>query len=195
MLDKKNSVFIFILAVFVHFCMSPGIAGFVQKKPRHEQWAEDVDYLAEELPERHIHLFFKISEEKFRGMAEEFKNRLPELNQDEFQVGLSRLIAAAGDSHTGLRPQITRAFPLMLSWFEAGIYVLNTIPEHEKILYGRITRVQGYPIDAVIDAFSEILPHENQAQLKSSIPQILASAQHLHGLNIIPDTETMRLTV
>ena len=47
----------------------------------------------------------------------------------------------------------------------------------------------------VSKAFSEILTHENQAQLKSSIPQILTSAQHLHGLNIISDTETMRLTV
>jgi hypothetical protein len=195
MFHKKKQFFVFILAVFVHFSTSPVFAGVMQEKPLPEQWAEDVDYLVRELPQRHINLFFKISDHEFRAMAAEFKQRLPELNQDEFQVGLSRLVAAAGDSHTGLRPQITRAFPLMLYWFEDGIYVLNTVPEYEEILYGRITRVQDHPVDEVIEAFSEILPHENRAQLKSSIPQILASAQHLHGLNIIPDTETMRLTV
>ncbi len=193
MFNKKTSFF--IIAIFVHFCTLCGFTGLMQEKPLQEQWREDVEYLVKELPERHINLFFKISEQEFRAMAAEFKQRLPELNQDEFQVGLSRLTAAVGDSHTGLRPQITRAFPLMLYWFEDGIYVLNTVPEYGEILYGRIIRMQDHPIDEVMEAFSEILPHENRAQLKSSIPQILASAQFLHGLNIIPDTETMRLTV
>jgi hypothetical protein len=87
------------------------------------------------------------------------------------------------------------AFPLMLYWFTEGIYVLNTTPEYEKVLYGRITEINNQPIKKIIEAFSEIIPHENEAQLKSSIPQILASAEHLHGLNIIPDIDETILTV
>ncbi len=197
--NKLNSLrWLFILVSFLVLCVAAGSFGFAsmpQDEPIHEKWAEDVNTLVKKLPKLHKNLFFKISKEEFRTMAVHFKKSLPQLNEDEFQVELSRLISAIGDSHTSLLPRITHAFPLMLYWFEDGIYVINTLPEHKEILYGRITKVHHKPIKEVVKAFSEIIPHENKAQLKSSIPQILASAQHLHGLKIIPDRDNMQLTV
>ncbi len=170
------------------------IAPFFQKEPAYEKWAADVDFLVEKLPELHKNLFFRISQEEFNEIAVQFKQSLPELNENEFQIGLSRLVAAVGDSHTSLRPRITHASPLMLYWFKERIYVINTLPEYKKILYGRITKVHHRPIEEVIKAFSEIISHENKAQLKNIIPQITASAQHLNGLNIIPNKNFMDLT-
>jgi hypothetical protein len=167
----------------------------LQDKPIFEKWAEDVDLLIQELPRLHTNLFFKLKEDKFLEMAARFKKSLPSFNYDEFYVGLSRLFASVGDSHTTLRLQIKHAFPLMLYWFKEGIYVINTIPEYEKILYGRVTAFNNRPIEEVIEAFSEIISHENEAQIKSSIPQIMASAEHLHGLNIIPDVDKTMFTV
>jgi len=196
--QRQNAKWVWCAAVILAaaaFGGVPGFAGPLQDKPEHEKWAEDVDVLVEKLPELHINLFFKISEKKFRKKAAEFKQSLPELNEDEFQVGLSRLIASVGDSHTMLRPRITHAFPLMLYWFKEGIHVLNTLPEYQEALYGRIIKVHGRSVEEVIAAYRKILPLENEAQLKSMVPQILASAPHLHGMNIIPDPETMKLTV
>jgi len=167
----------------------------LQDKPTFEKWAEDVDFLIQELPRLHTNLFFKLKKDKFLEKAARFKKSLPSFNYDEFYVGLSRLVASVGDSHTTLRLQIKHAFPLMLYWFKEGIYVINTIPEYEKILYGRVTAFNNRPIEEVIEAFSEIIPHENEAQIKSSIPQIMASAEHLHGLNIIPDIDKTMFTV
>jgi hypothetical protein len=176
-------------------CFSWTLSSQSQDKPAYEKWAEDVDFLIQELPRLHINLFFKIKEDKFLEMAASFKKSLPSFNYDEFYVGLSRLVASVGDSHTTLRLQLKHAFPLMLYWFKDGIYVINTIPGYEKILYGRVTAFNNRPIEEVIEAFSEIIPHENEAQIKSSIPQIMASAEHLHGLNIIPDVDRTMLTV
>lgn len=194
----RQRTFTFVLSSFLVLSMAAGSYGFKplsQDEPTYEKWAEDVDTLVEKLPKLHKNLFFKISQEEFHALASQFKQSLPELNEDEFQVGLSRLIAAIGDSHTSLRPRITRAFPLMLYWFKEGIYVINTLPEYREILYGRITKVHHQPIEEVVKAYKEMIPHENKAQLKSIIPQIMASAQHLHGLNITPDRETMELIV
>jgi len=188
----------FLLAYCLMFSLTTGSyrsSRSLQDKLVHEKWAEDVDYLIEKLPELHKNLFFKISRDEFLAMVSLFKQKLPELNPDEFQVGLSRLIAAIGDSHTLLRPRITRAFPLMLYWFEEGIYVINTLPEYKEILYSRITKFHNHPIENVVKAYQEIIPHENKAQIKNNIPQIMASAPHLHGLNIIPDRDFLELTV
>jgi len=188
----------FVLAFFLLLSAGAGsytTASHFQDKPAHEKWAADVDILVEKLPELHKNLFFKVSQEEFSAMAAQFKQRLPQLNEDEFQVGLSRLVAAVGDSHTSLRPRITHAFPLMLYWFKEGIYVINTLPEYKEILYGRIVKVHNQPIEEVIKAYKEMIPHENKAQLENIIPMIMASAQHLHGLNIIRDKNTMELTV
>lgn len=154
----------FVLIFFLLLSAGAGsytTASLFQDKPAHEKWAEDVDILVEKLPELHKNLFFKVSQEEFSAMAAQFKQRLPELNEDEFQVGLSRLVAAVGDSHTSLRLRITHAFPLMLYWFKEGIYVINTLPEYKEILYGRIVKVQHKPIEEVIKAYKEIIPHEN----------------------------------
>jgi hypothetical protein len=172
------------------------ISSSEQEKPAEfQKWAADVDYLRTELPRQHKNLFFKFSEAEFLESAERFKNSLPSCNFNEFYVGLSRLIASIGDSHTSLRLQIKHAFPLILYWFPKGIYVINTTPEYQGILYGRVTAVNNHPIGEVIDSFSDIISHENEAQLRSSIPQILASAEHLHGLNILPDVGKTTLTV
>ncbi len=109
------------------------------------------------------------------------------MNEDEFRVGLCRLVAAVGDAHTSLRPPAEHAFPLVLYGFKEGIFLTNTIREHRDLLYQKLVAVDGHPISDVLAAYGGILSHENEAQLKYAIPQILASAEALHGLGVISD--------
>lgn len=152
-----------------------------------DERAADVDFLGRELPRLHKNLFFTLKSPEFRALVDRFKASLPGLNDDEFRIGLSRLVASVGDAHTGIRPPIEHAFPLMLYWFKEGIFLTNTIKEHEGVLDQKLAGVNGHPIEEVVRAFAEILSHENDAQLKSSIPQFLASAEALHGLRLIED--------
>lgn len=152
-----------------------------------DERAADVDFLGRELPRLHKNLFFTLKAPEFKALVERFKGSLPGLNDDEFRVGLSRLVASIGDAHTALRPPLEHAFPLMLYWFKEGIFLTNTSKEHEDVLYRKLVAVNGHPIAEAVRAFGEILSHENDAQLKSSIPQFLASAEALHGLRLIED--------
>jgi hypothetical protein len=159
------------------------------------QWTEDLDFLAAELPKKHKNLFHKISESEFRAQVERLKTKLPSLSQSEILVGLMRIVAAVGDSHTtlGYRPQ--KGIPLMLYWFKDGISVLNTTAEYKDILYGRIMALGGKPLEEIIPILAGLIPHENDAQVKNRLPNLLTDTEVLHGAGIIPSADTAALTV
>lgn len=163
--------------------------GMGQAKSSLEDRAAVVDFLARELPRLHKNAFFKLKAPEFKALVDRFKASLPGLNEDEFRVGLSRLVASIGDAHTSLRPPVDHAFPLVLYWFKEGIFLTNTTREHEALLYRKLAAIDGHPVAEVVKAFGAILSHENEAQLKSAIPQVLASAEALHGLRLISGPE------
>ena len=159
------------------------------------QWMQDLDYLSTELPKKHKNLFHNISESEFQTQIEEFKAKLPTMAQDEILVGLMRIIASVGDSHTtlGYRPQ--QGLLLMLYWFKDGIAILNTTSEYKNILYGKITALGGKPIEDVVAALRAVIPHENEAQVKNKITNLLTDTVILHAMKLIPSQDKASLTV
>jgi hypothetical protein len=157
-----------------------------------DQWAADLDYLAKELPARHKNLFFRITPERFQADVSALRARIPRLGRAEFLTGLARLVAAVGDSHTSFTVIPQMAFPLKLYWFREGICVTDTSAEFAGLLNGRLESVDGHPLDEVVRAFSGILPHDNDAQVKDFVPRFLGSSEHLLGLGLIakPDEAT-----
>jgi hypothetical protein len=160
-----------------------------------KQWAQDLDFLRTELPKKHKNLFHNISETEFQAQIGNLKSGLPTMTQEEILVGVMKILASVGDSHTtlGYRPQ--QALPLMLYWFKNGIFILNTIPEYKEALYGKITTLDGKPIEEVIIALASVIPHENQAQVKQNIPNLLTDTLVLRGLKLISSRESASLTV
>ena len=160
-----------------------------------EQWMQDVDYLSTELPKKHKNLFHNISESEFQTQIEEFKAKLPKMSQDEILVGLMRIFASVGDSHTtlGYRPQ--QGLLLMLYWFKDGIAILNTTSEYKNILYGKILALEGKPIEDVVAALRAVIPHENEAQVKNKITNLLTDTVILHAMKLIPSQDMASLTV
>jgi hypothetical protein len=160
-----------------------------------EQWAEDLDFLGAELPKRHKNLFHKIEESEFRAQIETLKTDLFSLSQGEILVGLMRIVASVGDSHTTLGYRPRQGLPLMLYWFKDGISILNTTAEYKEILYGKISALGGKPIEDAIPVLAALIPHENEAQLKNKLPNLLADTAILNGAGIIPSADTASLTI
>jgi hypothetical protein len=160
-----------------------------------EQWAQDLDFLGVELPKKHKNLFHRISENEFRARIEELKANLSTMGTDEIMAGLMKIVAAVGDSHTtiGYRPQ--QGLPLMLYWFKDGISILNTTGEYKDILYGKITALGGKPIEDAVSAVSALIPHENEAQVKNQLPNLLTDTMMLHGLGLVPSAAAASVTV
>lgn len=171
----------------------PQTAGVQLSAP--EKWAADLDFLAKELPARHKNLFFKITREEFQAGVAALKSRIPSLSRTGFLMGLSRLVASVGDSHTSFTIMPQKAFPLKLYWFKDGLYVIDTTPEQAGLLNGRLVSVDGHPIEEVVQAFAEIFPHDNEAQVRDYVPRFLGSSEHLFGLGIIAEPERATFTV
>jgi hypothetical protein len=117
------------------------------------------------------------------------------LSQSETLVGLMRIVAAVGDSHTTLGYRPRQGIPLMLYWFKDGISILNTTAAYGDILNGRITAIGEKPIEDIIPILAALIPHENQAQVKNMLPNLLTDTQILHGAGIIPSPNAASLTV
>jgi hypothetical protein len=160
-----------------------------------EQWARDIDALTAELPKLHKNLFARLSEAEFRKDVDELKIALPSLAPDAILVRALRLIASIGDSHTGLGYRPAAAFPLMTYWYDDGIWIQNTIASYGTLLRGRITAIDGHPMEDVTTALASLIPHENEAQVRGQLPALLTDPAVLHGLSLISRPDAARFTV
>jgi hypothetical protein len=186
-----NKQFLILLIVGILFFL-PNISGAVprQEKSRAEKWVEDIDQLASELPRRHKNLFHTRSQADFNSDIRELKQSVSVMSDEAVIFALSRIVAAFGDSHTtlGYRPRI--AFPLTFYWFKEGIFCINILPEYRPALDCRLVAIANKPIDRIIQTLALAIPHENQSQLKKSIPGYLVFADMLYGAGIIADSKT-----
>jgi hypothetical protein len=169
-------------------------AASIQEQSRVDRWLEDIDQLTQELPARHKDLYFRLSEEEFMSKIETLKKKVPEQNDEEIIFSLSVLIASIGDAHTSLNVMPKTAFPFTLYWFKEGIYVVNTLPEYEKILYSRLKEIDHKAIDDIVEILSGAISHENAAQIKQAIPFSLIQSERLFGAAIIDDRESAVFT-
>lgn len=152
-----------------------------------EDWKADLEFLASELPKKHKNLFFRLPESRFSDMVEDLRSRISDLRREEIIVGFMQILAAVGDAHTDTYIRPTEALPLMLYWFDDGLFILNTTQRYRASLHGRITGVGGHPIDEVVEILSGIIPHENDAQIKNKLGSLLTRTDLLFGLGLIPD--------
>ncbi|HUT75470.1 MAG TPA: hypothetical protein VM221_11645 [Armatimonadota bacterium] len=159
---------------------------------RAERWRQDLHYLATELPQRHQHLFSRISREQFEQAVAALDNSIPALADDEVAFGMMRLVASVADSHTTLDPwseESFRVFPLRLYWFRDGLYVTRTIPSYRRALGARLTAIGDTPVDQAYAAVSALISHENDAQLKHRSPGLLTAPDALHALHLLPSAK------
>jgi hypothetical protein len=178
--------------IFIGFLILSAAGSWSQQKSLEsltaEEWTEDLKFMASELSEKHKNLFFKLPEEKFSAMVEDLRSRIPGLSPEEIIVGFMKILAAVGDAHTDTYIRPAQALPLMIYWFDDGLFILNTTERYKAAFHGRITGLGGHPIEKVIEALSQVIPHENDAQIKNKLPSLLTRTDLLFGLGLLSDT-------
>src|SRR5437764_15176720 len=63
---------------------------------------QDLDFVSNELPKLHLNFFFQLDQAKFDQATNSLSSRINSATDAEFYVGLSQLIALAGDAHTNM---------------------------------------------------------------------------------------------
>ncbi|MDR1198794.1 MAG: hypothetical protein LBK94_07235 [Prevotellaceae bacterium] len=162
-----------------------GIISFLITFAQNEKidWNADLDCLAKELPEKHYNLFIVKSKNDFLSGINAIKQESENLSDFQLALKIQQLIAQFGDSHTNLNfNQLLNAnqiLPIRLFWMSDGFYILHTMPENEKILGSQILSINNVPITTVTDSLRTLFAIDNQATVKSLIPQTIPSLQIL----------------
>ena len=146
-------------------------------------WKADLENLTKELPEKHCNFFTARSKGEYVSGIEAIKAESERLT--DFQVALKtqQLIARFGDSHTMLQffqlIDQTQILPLGTLWVSDGLYITKTTPENKEILGLRIVAITDTPIATVIASLSTLFTIDNQAIVKSIVPETVMSLQAL----------------
>ncbi|MEG0297251.1 MAG: peptidase S41 [Clostridium sp.] len=160
-----------------------------------EKWIEDINYLRDTLIKNHKNLFFNISKDEFEEKIKNLKSMINELDYEEMKVEISRVIASIKDAHTAIAIPAKRYLPFKLYWFNDGIYIINTTAVYKKILYKKVTAIDGIPINEVIDDMSQIISYENDFLFKAQCVKYMQVAEVLYGLLIIDSMESLKVRV
>ena len=150
---------------------------------QHIDWKIDLDFLAKELPEKHYNLFTVKSKQEFLSGINAIKLNSEKMTDFQVTLRTQQLIAKMGDSHTALyfnqlldKSQI---LPIHLFLTSDGFHILHTTPENKEILGSKLLSINKIPIQTIVDSLSTILTIDNQAVVKSRIPQLIPCIQLL----------------
>lgn len=163
---------------------------------RVDRWRADLTFLANELPKRHVNLFFKLGEEEWRDGIAKIDGELSELPDYDVVIAMTKLVASVGDGHTSVQiGTMRRPLPIEVAWFADGIHVIAAPKQHEAALGGRVVKVGDVAIDEAYRRLCELVSHENDAWPRVIVPQYFAYGTLLHAQALSDDPEHARFTV
>lgn len=192
-LQRLIQVFLSLLLLILVGCDSgPGIPPRGELT-RDEAWQFEVQYLADELANRHTNAFFHTPRSVFVQEAEALEAAVPTLANHEIAVEMMRLTALIGDAHTMLNPWSRlnwHRFPLVLQWFEDGLFVTQVAgSEHHALLGARLIQIGDRPVDEAMEHVRAVISHENDYWFRERAPDLAMTAEVLHALGVLPEVE------
>ena len=157
-----------------------------------DQWRQDLQYLARELPRRHKNSFHTVSREAFERAVADLDAAIPSLQDFEIIVRLQQIIAMVGDAHTSFSvfpPKTFRRYPLSLSWFGNELRVTRTTVAYRRALGGRVVRIGELSVEEASARVSRLVPHENDYWVRAVSVGYMTSPEVLFTLKILPSLE------
>ncbi len=148
-----------------------------------ERRRQDLDYLDAVLRACHPDMFARVTEAQFMAEKAALEAAIPTMEDDEFDVALTELVALIDDSHTvailALRPRGVRTFPLRLFWFDEGLFVINSRQAYQNLVGRRLDQINGTAIEDVIDRIEPIISYENDRWFRSQAMDYVLVAELL----------------
>jgi hypothetical protein len=172
---KIITILLFLLSL-VTICFS--------QERKEIDWKSDIEYLKDTLPQKHINIFFKISEYEFNKQLDALLAGLPELTDLQVAVKIQQILAKMGDSHTNAGwvkfINTDKNIGIGTYWFKDGLYIISTNQQNSILLGKKIVRIGGLNIQELVDSLKTMFTNENEALTKSLVPLHLNYGQLLN---------------
>ncbi len=172
-----------------------------QQWSRDEGWTRDLDYLVAEVvrvnPDFHDRPLPSVFEQQYRELHE----AIPRLSDEQVYVGMSRMLASLNQGHTNLWPFIPaakmdfKALPLQLYIFPEGIFVVGADARNTDLIGAELLTIEGTPVLDALRKIRDIHPSDSGMEVLWLGPALLALAQELKGLGIVPRTDRIKVAL
>ena len=150
-------------------------------------WKSDIEFVKTELPKKHKDLFFQFSRDNFEKNLDQLSNLPDTLSDLYFALMLQKVIVKVGDAHTTTRYydflNREKSLPFSFVWLSDGLTINSTTKQNSEILGGKLKKVNGYPVEVIIDSLSTLFVFDNEAGKKVSIPTLLLFEELLDFLD------------
>ena len=174
----------------------PALAQSTAPHPSAQQWREDLDYLAQEMPRQHKSLFHTMTQAQFEQAVQALDADIPRLNDDEIVVRLAQIGAMVKDGHSGLElldmPGNVH-IPVLFAQYSDGVYVRAAAPEYAETVGGRVVMVGSSTIEEAmkrIDTIAPMDPDNPGHQAAWAARLYLNYPMLLHGLGLSASSQT-----
>ncbi|WP_235010986.1 S41 family peptidase [Aquimarina sp. AU119] len=155
----------FLLNILLFFQLS------AQETLSSAQWQEDLRFIQNTIHEDYSFLFVKTTKEHFNTEVETLYNDIPNLQEHEIIVGISRLVSLFKYGHTYVsfhqKPFEFSQFPFNLYEFNDGIYIQGTHKKYPAAVGAKVIAVEGKPISEVLKAIEPTVEVENTQYFKA----------------------------
>ena len=170
------------------------------KMSRIRGWRYDLDLLAREIRRMHHDPYRIMSRAEFEAEVKSIRGAVSSLTDEEVAVRIMKLMRRLGDGHSWAEAEFQyskarRALPVRFSFFEEGLFIEATTPEHEDLLWARVLKFDGAPVEMVYKALDLVVPQDNSQRVKSEGPEYLRFPQVLKALGLADRSSEVRLTV
>ncbi|MEJ2113268.1 MAG: hypothetical protein P8X62_06120 [Flavobacteriaceae bacterium] len=183
----KKTIFLFLaLAMYYSACS--------QTKFTSQQWQEDLKFLQEKVHKDYSFLFKKTTAGVFDQEVEKLYNDIPNLEEHEIVVGLSRIIALFKYGHTRLGfesvPIPLHFLPVNFYQFNDGVFLEGVHEDYKNALGAKVLTIGNMNIDEALNAIYPVVPVENDQFFKAYGMLYLVSLEVLHAQGVIDNIST-----
>jgi tetratricopeptide (TPR) repeat protein len=166
-----------------------------QNKP----WIEDVQYLKSTIHSKYANLFYNVSAEQFDAAADELIQRIPTLQEYEFQAGIGKLMAMFRIGHTQAGYLFNangpfRSIPLQFYMFSDGLFIKSAKEKYSVVVGVKIIKIGDLPLAEALDKIRPYVNYENESGFVSNVPFYLRFPALLKVAGISHDMDKLQLT-
>jgi tetratricopeptide (TPR) repeat protein len=158
-----------------------------------DQWQEDLRFLQNTLHTDYSSLFVKTTKEIFDAEVEILHKNIPNLEEHEIIVGMSKIIALFEYGHTSIsfrqEPFKFHYLPFNLYEFNNGIYIQGVHKEYQQTLGAKVIAVNKVPIAEALKIIRPVVNAENDQFFKAHGINYLGILEVLHVQGITDKLE------
>ncbi|MFN8528560.1 MAG: S41 family peptidase [Anaerolineae bacterium] len=155
-------------------------------------WREDLQYLVDQVDQRHPDPYRYTSQAEFETIAAAVDQHIPEMTDPQIIVEFMRYTAALTDGHTSFFPVFQTAYPfyaypLLFYLFSDGVYLVDAAPEQADAIGGRLLGIGTHDAEEVLSRIGALIQHDNESGRRVLIPVNMVTVEVLLGTGLIDD--------